>query len=309
MTGRVNRNFRIDLKPQCATCLMQALTNAVKNSTDDHDLQFELIKYCLKEVSRGFELRHPPAQISVELLEYIRQKTNNLDPYKELKKKSNRIALELMPKMYKKCDQKDKRLKFECLVSLAITGNLIDFATGGFVFKFEELEHVFQSVLDKGFTVDDSKEIIEDLPRFKKVLYILDNAGEIVFDIPLIEFLIKENLEVTAVVKEGPMMNDATIEDANEVGLDKITNVITTGAAAMGTPISRVSEAFLNEVKNSDLIISKGQANLETFPEIQRKYHKPTIYILRTKCEVISKALGVPMNSNVLLYINTKSKE
>ncbi len=297
-------DLQVKLKPQCATCLMQALTNAIKKSTTDHELQFELISYCLREVSEGFKQRIEPAPISVKLLEYIREQTKNPDPYYELKQKSNKIALELLPKMQNECNQSNLREKFECFVSLAITGNLIDFATGGFVFKFEELENVFHEVLEQGFTIDDSEKILKDLDNHQNILYILDNAGEIVFDIPLIQFFKEQGCNVTVAVKGGPMMNDATEEDAKEIGLDKIARVISTGAATMGTPITHVSEEFIKEVNNADLIISKGQANLETFPAIQKKTGKPTIYILRTKCEVISDVLHVPMNSNILLYVH-----
>ncbi len=297
-------DIRVRLKPQCATCLMQALTNAINNSTTDPELRFELVSYCLKEVAQGFEHRIEPAPISVKLLEYIRDRTGNIDPYKELKEKSNRIALELISKMKNECNQSDIKARFECYVALAITGNLIDFATGGFVFKFEELENVFHDVLGQGFTIDDSDKILTNLKKYRHLLYIMDNAGEIVFDIPLIEFLRKQGIDVTVAVKSGPMMNDATLEDARSVGLNKIARVISTGAATMGTPITHVSKEFINEVKNADIIISKGQANLETFPAIQKETRKPTIYILRTKCEVISAVLGVPMHSNILLFLN-----
>jgi hypothetical protein len=143
------------------------------------------------------------------------------------------------------------------------------------------------------------------LIRSKKVVYLLDNAGEIVFDKYFIK-MINENfpVKVYAAVKEGPILNDATVEDARQIGLEEVAEVITTGNDDIGLNLEESSKEFLDHIRTADLIIAKGQGNYESLTEVEHLLPKPIVYIMRAKCSLVADTLGVPRNGNVVKVIS-----
>ena len=128
----------------------------------------------------------------------------------------------------------------------------------------------------------------------------MDNAGEVVLDMVLIEELKKLGLKVVAVVKGGPVLNDATMIDAEEVGLDECADqVIHTGAAAIGVNLDKDSPEFLEVFRDAELIVAKGMGNYESLTEL--KPHCPIVHILRTKCLPVARDVGTELNRNVVL--------
>jgi uncharacterized protein with ATP-grasp and redox domains len=133
------------------------------------------------------------------------------------------------------------------------------------------------------------------------MLFLGDNAGETLFDIPLVRLMTDLSWNVTYIVKMRAMVNDAVEEDVRGTEIEKLAAIRDTGAWAHGVPKKWVSDEFLRLVEDSDMVISKGQANIETFPEIQREFSVETYYILRGKCPHISAAVGVTKGQNVVL--------
>jgi len=171
-------------------------------------------------------------------------------------------------------------------VRLAATGNVIDLGIG----VAFDIEREVEKALETPFAVDDFAKFEEDLKRARKLLYIGDNAGEIVFDKVLIEEIHKVgDYQVIFVVRGGPCINDALREDAEEVGMDEVAKVIDTGSDGIGIPWKEVSEEFREAFLEADLRISKGQGNFETLngrPE-------PIYFVLKAKCEAVARELGV----------------
>jgi uncharacterized protein with ATP-grasp and redox domains len=176
-------------------------------------------------------------------------------------------------------------------VMLAITGNVIDFGANP---QFR-LEEEIQEVAQKEPTINHYEDLEDRLAHAREILYIGDNAGETVFDRVLIETLGKP---VTFVVREGPIINDATREDATKSGLDKVATVVSSGCDAPGTVLSRCTGEFLDHFERADLIISKGQGNYETLSGENR----PIFHLLKAKCPVIAKDLGVEVGDWVIKY-------
>ena len=150
--------------------------------------------------------------------------------------------------------------------------------------------------------MDHTEDLKAALTNCSDLLYLLDNAGEIVFDKLLIEVL-QQYTPVTAVVKGAPMLNDVVRHDAEFVGLTSVCDVIDNGGAFIGSPLNQVPQTFLDRMAQADIIIGKGQGNYETVDEFDGN----VFLILRAKCEIIAKHMGVRFGQVGLISIRRRS--
>ena len=154
------------------------------------------------------------------------------------------------------------------------------------------------SQVERELAIDHIDQLYQLAKKSKTILYLTDNAGEIVFDRLLVNTLKELGTEVTVAVKGSPVLNDAMLADANTAGLVDITEVITTGGGSVGVLPLWCSQEFLNRFNTTDLIIAKGMGHHETLPEFILP--APTAHLLRTKCKPVARSLGVPIGRNVV---------
>ncbi len=211
------------------------------------------------------------------------------NPFKDEKTYSNRLALELYNGW--KQNVQESKSSFNLALRLAIAGNIMDYG----VRNSFNLEQTIERVLLAKFAIDHSSQLEERLLQAKSVLYIGDNAGEIVFDRLLIETINHPNLVYA--VRGGFVLNDATMEDAYDVGLDKVVRVISSGFDAPSTIVDKSSLEFQRYFNEADLIISKGQGNLEGLLPLN---DNRIFFLLMVKCDVIADLLSVPRGSFVV---------
>lgn len=215
------------------------------------------------------------------------------DPYEMEKSKSNSEAMGLYAVW------KNKVLEsldpFSLALKLSIAGNIMDFGAAG---NFD-INSTIQNVLKSKFAVDKSMELKEKINSAKKILYLGDNAGEIVFDRLFIETLMHNN--VTYVVKGKPILNDVTLQDAEAVGMDMVADVVSNGHGAPSTIVEKCNRQFRKLYEEADLIISKGQGNLEGL--IAQKDAR-VFFLLMVKCEVIAEVLKVKKGDFVVFNEN-----
>jgi len=228
-----------------------------------------------------------PPEIGREVYRIISRRTGVEDPYKEVKDRCIREALSLYPELKRSVESSEDRLM--TAIRLAIAGNVIDFGTDSSFDLEQELETVFS----QDFAVDNSQEFREALKQARNVLYLADNAGETVFDRLLIEEMDKP---VIYVVREKPIINDATREDALLSGLDKVSEITSSGCDTPGTILKFCSDEFLETYRSANLIISKGQGNYEALSDEKR----PLFFLLKAKCQVVARDLGVKNGSIIL---------
>ncbi|MFA5438130.1 MAG: ARMT1-like domain-containing protein [Candidatus Omnitrophota bacterium] len=236
----------------------------------------------------------------------LRKISNGKDPYKEIKQKSNRMALRLYGVLRKKVEHSKDRLLTG--VELAIAGNVIDFGVKNNLNIKEELRKILvleDKVICKE-PVFHYKEFKRALKKAVNILYLADNAGEVVCDRILLEEIRRAypQKSIYYAVKAKPVINDALIEDAKICGVDKIARVISNGTDAPGTIISLCSKEFMKIYKEADMIISKGQGNFESLSNEKR----PIFFLFMVKCPVVAKETGCKMGSIVLFY-NLKKNE
>ena len=181
----------------------------------------------------------------------------------------------------------------------AIAGNLIDYGLEHPV-SIEEQNEQIDAIANTQFSIDESAVLLEALKQAKTMLYLGDNAGEVVFDKLLIEQLVRDypKLEVSFVVKGLPVLNDVTLADAQEVGMEQIARVIDNGDCAPGTVLPRTSEAFQREFAKADVILSKGQGNFESLSGVVKE---GLFFLFTAKCDTVCNEVGVEKFSIVCM--------
>jgi uncharacterized protein with ATP-grasp and redox domains len=159
------------------------------------------------------------------------------------------------------------------------------------------IEAELAKVLKTDFAIFDYDKFKDHLDKTDEILYIGDNAGESVFDRILIETMEKP---VIYVVRETPVINDVTYEDAIQAGIDKVAPIISSGTSAPGTVLGTCNAEFKEVYKNSNFVISKGQGNYEGLSD----ENQPIFFLLMAKCWVIANDIGVNEGDIILKGIN-----
>jgi hypothetical protein len=214
---------------------------------------------------------------------------NDPDPYIDIKRDSNDTVLQMYDDLKRLI--KNSADPFITATKLAIAGNIIDFA----VHDHCDLHGTIEKVLNSDFSVDHTSQLREEISKAGKILYIGDNAGEIVFDKLLVSEMSHPGLSYS--VRGAPAINDATMEDAEYVGMTRLTRVISSGYDAPTTIVTKSGDIFRRSFEEADLIISKGQGNLEgLIGENDRRI----FFLLMVKCDVIAEYLGVEKGSYVV---------
>ncbi|MHA2603088.1 MAG: damage-control phosphatase ARMT1 family protein [Candidatus Thorarchaeota archaeon SMTZ1-83] len=292
----------VPLVPECSACMIESLRILIPLLATEEKEQYDLYSFAFSRLAEGFSKSLDPIEISVSLYRGLYNKMGVKDPYSSLKKQSVEAAKKALPPIDRHVSGLEGSEKLRAALAASIAGNVIDFNTAGHDPNLNDLRGIFEEILESGFAIDDSSKLWESLKtRRGKLLFLGDNAGETLFDIPLVRLAVDLGWDVTYVVKMRPMVNDAVEEDVRGTELEKLATIDNTGAWAHGVPKKWVSDEFLRLVADSNLVISKGQANIETFPEIQREFSVETYYVLRGKCPHISAAVGASKGQNVVL--------
>jgi hypothetical protein len=269
--------------------LIRQTLGAVRLVTPDERVHEQVIREILRAASR-MDLEQPPAAMSQAVHRRIREFCGNEDPYRESKARFNRLALDLLPIFRGRLDEVSD--PWDAAVRLAIAGNVMDLAVKGAMSETQIRESIDQSLDEPLY--GNTAEFAAAVREARNILYLTDNAGEIVFDRLLIERMPRE--KVVVAVRGLPVINDATLEDAEQAGLTRLVQVIDNGSDAPGTLLRDCSEAFQQRFADADLIVAKGQGNYETLRDVSRRVY----FLLRAKCPVIARDVGCSLGTMVL---------
>ena len=286
------------VEAECASCLLARAMAETYQATTNPALRFRAMKEIIKLLNREFRPTTVPADIGTKRDRLIKQLTSNNDPYKRIKKISNEKAMKLLPYAKKIVEQSyTQQERFKKASLCAIVGNIMEFDIPGHNFTFRNLTKSFREAV-KDLVVDDVDNAYELAKKARGALFLADNAGEIVFDTLLVEQLKNMGLTVTYVVKGGPVINDATLEDVEFSGMNKLAdNILTTGTDAVGLLQKEVSPEFLKVYDAAELVFAKGMGYAETLTEY--KLTKPHLLLFRTKCNPVANYFCAPRNKNI----------
>jgi uncharacterized protein with ATP-grasp and redox domains len=274
----------------CIPCFVRQTLDSVRLITDDEQIHEQVMREALCLACK-MDLRQSPPAMAQKIHRLIRKLTGVQDPYLEIKNRFNKLVLKMYPELRKQVEVSEDPL--ETAIRLAIAGNIIDLGVKTGLAESQVEETIVQS-LTEPLDMDALNEFRAATDQAKDILYLGDNAGEIAFDRLLIEQLPCE--KITFVVKAAPIINDATMEDAQIVGLTDIVTVIDNGSDAPGTILGDCSEAFRRRFNKADLVIAKGQGNYETLSDV----NKDIFFILKSKCPVIARHLGCEIGEMIL---------
>lgn len=277
----------------CIPCFARQALDAVRMVTDDADLQLRIMRRVLWETGR-FPQNTPPPAMGGRIHEIIREETGTPDPYREIKRRANEFALERLEHLRE--NTRNSHNPFETALRLAIAGNIMDWGAKPHADVSEEaVEEILEGCLRAPLRPGSPEEVRQRIRDSQDVLYLADNAGEIVLDGLFIDFMPAD--EVTVAVKSGPAINDATLEDARQAGLTERVRVIGTGNQAPGVLLEECSPQFRERFAAADLIISKGQGNYEALSERP----EPIVYLLKVKCPAVARDTGCQIGDMMLM--------
>jgi len=283
----------------CVPCFFTQALEAGRLAGASKATQKRIVERLTKAILK-FSLKSPPPLMGRTLYKIVIEETKNKDPFYKVKQKSNKLALKIYPKLKKKVEQAKDR--FLVAVELAIAGNIIDFGLSSSL----DVEKELKSFLKGNFNIDHKQKkgifsyhkFKKDIKAAKTILYIGDNAGEIVFDRVLIEEIKRSwpDKQIVYAVRGKPIINDVLIEDAKVCGIDKSAKIVSSGSDAPGIIFKFCTPSFSKLFKKSDLVISKGQGNYEALSENKR----PIYFLFRAKCPVAARDIGSGLGDVIL---------
>jgi len=249
--------------PRCRACLSGQSTRIFDVLQIDGKTRSSNLKAMQKFIDERFTEDRITAELGTEVHRELKRITNNSDPFKEEKERSNRVALKLVDHARALIENASEPLYQS--FKIAIAGNLMDFSIYKFDVDLNEKE--LEAALSDEFVIDDFDSIKRHIEGARRILYLCD------------------------------IVNDATMQDARAAGLDAVCNVIESGTDCVGVISSESSAEFLKELKSADLIMAKGQGHFETMEDMEL----PIAFLLKAKCQPVAEALGVKQKSSVVM--------
>jgi len=266
----------------CVPCFVGQGLKAVRLATADPAVHETFVREVLAETAR-LDFGVPPPVMGGWMYRRIRKLTGNPDPYREHKQRHNALARRLYPEMQRRIGASDD--PFGAAVRVVIAANIIDPGANSDVTEAQAAEALGAAV-DMDLPGSEVAELADAVARARRILYVADNAGEIVFDRLLIERMPLDR--ITVVVRGHPIINDATMADAREAGLCDLVRVIDNGTDLPGTVLSECSPQVRDAFDAADVIIAKGQGNYETLNDADRNI----FFLLMAKCPVVARDAG-----------------
>lgn len=265
----------------CLPCFLNQVLATSRAISLDPVKTRKVMTRVIEELAR-FEQYDGTMHLARRINRIFEDETGRSDMYEQQKSSANRWMLKLTAQMF----PDGKPTSFKESVRLAVAGNIIDLGANPDLSSKQVLQAI-DKVVDADFFIDHTAELKLSVDRAKKILYVGDNAGEIVFDRMLVSMLPPG--QVTFCVRGRPVLNDATRTDADTVVMGEIARIIDTGTDYPGVVFSESSDEFKQTWDEADLVISKGQGNFESLIDCK---DKPVFFLFMAKCSKVADMLG-----------------
>ncbi len=292
---------------ECLPCFVRQSLQVARIAECSPELQRSVVQQIAAIVASLDVTLSPPANAG-HIYQVIAEITGCEDPYRRLKNISNAEAAKILPGLLREI--KTSTSPLSTTLRFAIAGNCFDYGAFANIDVLEALGKSRTSL----FAVDHTALFHDRIASLKKgaaVLYLADNSGEIVYDSLLIEYLFRRGFAITIAVKDGPIINDALLEDALAAGLDRFGRIISNGSRCPGTVLDQCSAEFRQIFASADVVISKGQGNFESLSEVDREI----FFLLMLKCRVAARhmaelagvdAANLPGQGEMAVYCSKK---
>jgi uncharacterized protein with ATP-grasp and redox domains len=273
----------VNLHAECLVCLLNQSVRVAKNLNLDEEKSQELGRVASASIANYRDMTPPMA--ASDLYPKLGELIGQEDIYEELKKRSTKEAQKLLPSVKKRVNG-----TLRGAIKAAVAGNVIDFATPNHFDLKEEFQKVFQTP----FAIDDEAMFLDKLTQSDSLMVVGDNVGEHLFDKLLLEEIAHAypHLQIYYAVRGVPIINDVTLKEAKEIGIDSVATLVDSGVDTPGLAYERANNAFMTLYRSMDLIIAKGMGNYECLEGAgdERIYH-----LFKVKCEVVASSVGATL--------------
>lgn len=266
---------------ECFPCFLRQALAAARRATNDAALHRAVIDRVAGEMRR-FDTRLSPPAMAQRIHRVIRDETGEADPYRDIKQHFNRHGMRLRDRLRSRVRRAPD--PFAAAVRLAIAGNSIDFGT-----RDDVTEHAISRLIRDAWRQPVRGSVTglrRAVWRARRILFLADNAGEIALDQLLLEQMPLDRVVVA--VRGRPVLNDATHEDAEAVGLTSLVEVIDNGSDAPGTILDTCSPRFRRTFAEADLVVAKGQGNFESLSSVPDRDIR---FLFMVKCPLVARQL------------------
>ncbi len=277
----------------CIPCQQRQMLKILRLATDDQQIHERVLRETVHRLGE-IDWHQDPMTLMKHTYHLITQATGNPDPYQDLKIQSNDEVLRLYPDLRTLIQTSDDKLLTAC--KLAVAGNIMDFGAKDHFNIRETIGHV----LETDFALNEYTHFVSSLKEASSLLLFADNAGEVVLDKLLLETILQiYHLDkITVAVKEKPVLNDVTMQDAEYVGLTTLPNIefrqvnTTSNGHASWMP-----DNVTSWMQEHDIVLSKGQANYEVLSEYPGIY-----FLLIAKCQIVAEDTGTYNGALIFTY-------
>jgi len=273
---------------ECFCCNLRQAQEAAETAGKDNSFIWRISQRVCQEYVQA-DPQWTPAYMTTLAHRIAQDMVEIEDIFQEQKKYYNRLALELYPRL--KIYVENSKNRLETALRIAIAGNIIDLG----VYREIKVEEILHQIEHTPWGIYDWDEFQANLNKSQILVYVGDNAGEVVFDRVFLEE-INQYHKIYFIVKDRPISNDALLEDALEAGIDKVATIMTTGKGEIGIDIDQAPQAVQDIWKKADCILSKGQGNFETLSDSNANIY----FLLKAKCLPVSRELGVKQGALIL---------
>lgn len=289
----------MDISLECIYCTIKKADSLFNQNEIDEDKKLKFMKEVFKIISMS-EKGDTSPYLNVRIMRLLDNEFNLGDIYYEIKKEYNQLLIsmeeEILECVYSSDDKLLAALKY------AMVGNFIDFGAMDKV-DINELKNLIENAQEQVIDFKEFENFLKELKNAKQIVYIVDNAGEIVFDKIFIKVIkeIYSDVIIDVIVRGKPAYNDATIMDAKEVGLCNIVNVVENGTDIPGTQLDEINTKSKDIIDNADLIIAKGQGNFETLFCCGKNIY----YIFLCKCDLFTRRFNIEKYKGI--FVNERN--
>ncbi|BBL67236.1 damage-control phosphatase ARMT1 family protein [Methanoculleus chikugoensis] len=280
------------LTADCTDCLISRVEYESRLCIDDSLRVSEIVDACRNLLERIAADPVPAPVIASRVHRLAYRMIGDPDPYRSLKKGNNADAAAVCRAV------RGELATFRDLALASVIGNTLDYGSQAHTVTDNFVEF-FRREFAAGLTVDDTAAIERLASR---VVYLADNCGEIVFDALFADYLKRNGAHVAFAVRGAPILNDATMEDAVALGLDRRVDLLTPttdGIAELGLNREHAPPALADALDRATLVIAKGMANYESLSD--GRDLPPVAYLMSVKCGPIGADIGIPVGSRVAL--------
>lgn len=277
----------MDINLECIYCTINKADSLFSQYETDTNKKLKFMKEVFKIISFS-EKNDTSPYLNAKIMRLLNHELNLGDIYYEIKKKYNKLLMSMEEEIINNINNSDDKLL--TALKYAMVGNFIDFGAMDEV-DTNKLKNLITNAHKETINNNEYNDFLKNLQNAKKLVYLIDNSGEIVFDKIFINLIneIYPEIIIDVIVRGKPVHNDATIVDAEEVGLTKIADVIDNGIDIPGTQLNQINTRSKEKIDNADLIISKGQGNFETLFGCGKNIY----YIFLCKCDLFTKRFNM----------------